>query len=155
MLGLVAPKVSPVFQTIRKKCLHCCGSMQIDATCWYQQCCVFRAFSDWFTQGIFYPLHHRARQALEKLVSFFLLSLRELGRNKNWQNGFICCAYAFGLVADMSQVCNPFNCGVIPLSRTYTVEKRHGFRRAYQSRWSSRWMTGSVTYFQFKWSNYR
>ena len=28
------------FQTIRNTRQHCCGSMQTDATCWAQQCCV-------------------------------------------------------------------------------------------------------------------
>ena len=31
------------FQTICNKCQHCCGSMQTDATCWAQQCCVLLA----------------------------------------------------------------------------------------------------------------
>ena len=42
MVGLVAPKFDR-FQTIRNKCQHCCGSMQTDATCWEQQCCVLLA----------------------------------------------------------------------------------------------------------------
>ena len=30
-------------QTIRNKCQHGCGSMQTDATCWAQRCCVLLA----------------------------------------------------------------------------------------------------------------
>ena len=29
--------------TSANKCQHCCGSMQTDATCWAQQCCVLFA----------------------------------------------------------------------------------------------------------------
>ena len=28
---------------LRNKCQHCCGSVQTDATCWAQQCCVLLA----------------------------------------------------------------------------------------------------------------
>ena len=29
-----------LYATSVNKCQHCCGSMQTDATCWAQQCCV-------------------------------------------------------------------------------------------------------------------
>ena len=29
-----------LYETNANKCQHCCGSMQTDATCWAQQCCV-------------------------------------------------------------------------------------------------------------------
>ena len=31
------------YATSANKCQHCCGSMQMDATCWTQQCCVLSA----------------------------------------------------------------------------------------------------------------
>ena len=32
-----------LYATSANKCQYCCGSMQTDATCWTQQCCVFLA----------------------------------------------------------------------------------------------------------------
>ena len=43
MLGFRLRQKFDQFQTMRNKCQHCCGSMQTDATCWAQQCCVLLA----------------------------------------------------------------------------------------------------------------
>ena len=53
--------------TIANKCQHCCGSMQMDVTCWAQQCCVFFAWAlihSWTVKKFHIASSYRCRVAL-------------------------------------------------------------------------------------------